>query len=132
MKTAKGGKVVLDASAILALLIGEPGAEAVREHIPDSVASAVNVAEVAAKLADHGVKDSEIREIIGALGIEVAPCDADLAFASATLRRQSRKAGLSLGDRMCLALARLRDLPALTADKRWLDLDLGVEIRSIR
>lgn len=124
--------VVLDASAVLAVLHREPGADAVRASLPSAVISAVNLAEVGTRLADRGMNDSEIREVITALGLVVVQFDEDLAYASAALRPKTRTFGLSLGDRACLSLAGHLGLIALTADRMWANLDLGVDVRLIR
>jgi PIN domain nuclease of toxin-antitoxin system len=124
--------VVLDASAVLAFLQREPGGAVVAEHLSTAVISAVNVAEVASRLSDRGVPDGGAREAISALRLEIAAFDHDLAYASAALRPATRRLGLSLGDRACLALAKRERLPALTADRAWASLDMGVEIRLVR
>ena len=92
----------------------------------------MNLAEVATILADHNVSEAAIRSTLEELPVAIAPFDADLAFACAALRSPTRHLGLSLGDRACLALARRVGAPALTADRAWADLDVGVEIRLIR
>lgn len=123
---------VLDASAILAVLHREPGGEVVVPLASGALVSAVNVAEAGARLADWDMRDGEARRAILELGIVVVPFDAELAFDSSALRTPTRRWGLSLGDRACLALAKREGLPALTADHAWLDLDIGVEVRLIR
>ena len=123
---------VLDASAILALIKGEPGAARVRERITRSLVSAVNVAEVGAKLSDWGMSGAEVRYAVSNLGIAVAPFDVDQAYAAAELRAATRARGLSLGDRACLALAQSTGLPALTADREWRHAELDIEIDVIR
>ncbi len=122
---------VLDASAILALLQGERGSEAVLEALPGAAVSTVNLSEVVAKLAGHGMPLVEIRQAL-TLGLEVVPFTEDLAYAAGELRPLTRDRGLSLGDRACLALAKTMDLPVLTADRAWASLDLGVEVRLAR
>lgn len=123
---------VADASAILALVKGEPGADRVRERIARSIVSAVNVAEVGAKLSDWGISGAGLRYAIANLGFDVAPFDAHQALVSADLRSATRAHGLSLGDRACLALARSAGLPVLTADREWRGVGLDVEIELIR
>jgi len=123
---------VLDASALLALLQNERGAEYVRRRVPGAVMSAVNLAETGSKLADLGFSAAEIREAMIEIGIEVSPFDIDQAIASSVLRAATRPAGLSVGDRACLALAQLLGLPALTADRAWRDLGLDVGVELIR
>lgn len=123
---------VLDASAILAMVHREPGAEVVAEKLPRAIVSAVNVAEVAARLSDGGMRDGDIQTTIREMDIDIVAFDNALALASGTLRPLTRHAGLSLGDRACLALARARSLPVLTADRVWADLQIGVEVQLIR
>ncbi|MCK6451421.1 MAG: type II toxin-antitoxin system VapC family toxin [Alphaproteobacteria bacterium] len=124
--------VVLDASAILALLAGEPDTDIVRVSLPAAIVSAVNVSEVGAKLCDRGMSAPDIRNAMGMLGLEVAAFDEHAAYAAAMLRDPTRKLGLSLGDRACLALAAARKLPVLTTDRKWAGLDIGVEVRLAR
>ncbi len=126
------GRVVLDASAILVLLNGEPGSEAVSEALEEAVVSAVNLSEVVAKLVDAGMPVHEAREALTPLGLEVVPFDEAQAFEAGELRPSTRKAGLSLGDRACLALARQLNLPALTADSAWTKASAEVEVRLVR
>ena len=126
------GKVVLDASALLALVNEEPGADTVLAAVPDSVMSAVNLAEVIAKLTDYGLVEDETRDVLVAFALDIAPFDEALAFLAGHLYGPTRRLGLSLGDRACLALARKMGLPALTADRTWSKLDIGVDVQVIR
>jgi ribonuclease VapC len=124
---------VLDASCLLALLNHEPGAHIVAEAIGGGApVSAVNFSEVVAKLAERGVAESVIRNSLETLGLEVVAFDSDLAYVAGLLRPHTRKAGLSFGDRACLALARRRGTEVLTADRTWSDLGLDVAVRLIR
>lgn len=123
---------VLDASAILALLHDEAGADAVGKLLDRAAVSAVNVAEVGARLVDSGMPPPLAGEAIRALGLEVVPFDAELAQASTTLRQGTRALGLSLGDRACLALAQKRGVPAVTADRAWQKLGAPVQVTLIR
>ena len=123
---------ILDASAILAYLKAEPGGDAVKAYLPGATASAVNMAEVGTRLVDRGMSEHDMRTTIGNLGLNVVPFDQDTAYTAAALRARTRQAGLSLGDRACLALGIARKLPVLTADRSWAGLDLGIEIRLIR
>jgi len=116
---ATSGPVVLDASAVLALLFEEPGAEVVRAHLQTGVIGAANLAEVLAKLSDHRLPAVEAVRAVTILGLEVAPMTEGQAGRSAELRPATRAAGLSLGDRACLALAAELGAPALTADRGW-------------
>jgi PIN domain nuclease of toxin-antitoxin system len=116
--------VVLDASALLALVHGEEGADVVEATIPGAQISAVNLAEVVGKLADIGMPEDEIRAALAGLGLRVVDFDERLAFAAGLLRPLTRSEGLSLGDRACLAVAAATHRPALTADRSWAELGL--------
>lgn len=123
---------VLDASALLALLQGEPGGEVVEELLETATISSVNWSEVVQKALDRQAEIAGLREELEALGLEILPFTSSLAEATAHLRSGTRHAGLSLADRACLALAGTLGLPAITTDRIWLDLGLPVEIRVIR
>lgn len=125
-------RAVLDASALLALIHEEPGADVVRAALPGALVSAVNLSEVVTKLTERGYQDEEIEETLADLDIEVRPFDAGAARRAGLLRRQTRQLGLSLGDRACIELAQQTALPALTADGPWLQLKIGVKVQSIR
>ncbi len=124
--------VVLDASSVLALLNDEPGAGDVAAALPDAVLSSVNLSEAAAILAEIGMPAEDVRAVLSGLGVTTVPFDDELGFLAAALRPMTRAAGLSFGDRACLALARQRGIAALTADRAWTRLKLGIEIRLIR
>ena len=129
---------VLDASALLALLKGEPGAERVAEALEQGAyLSAVNLAEVLSRLADWGEDPAEAQARmaqVGLLGaaVEVLPFTGEDALEVARLRALTRAYGLSFGDRACLALARRLGLPALTAERAWAELDLEVPVEVLR
>jgi ribonuclease VapC len=125
-------KVVLDASALLALLNQEPGSEAVAEALPGAAISAVNLSEVVAKLVEAKMPGAAVRAILQPLDLDVQPFDAEMAYAAGALRAATRKLGLSLGDRACLALGKLMIRPVLTTDRAWAGLDLGVTVNAIR
>lgn len=123
---------VLDASAMLALLHSEPGGEAVEDVLDRAAMSAVNWSEICQRWLAHDVDVVDLRADIEALGVQIVPFTADDAEQTAALWVSTRRLGLSLGDRACLGLARRLELPAVTADRAWLDADVGVEIRPIR
>ncbi len=123
---------VLDASAILADLHGEPGGEMVRGSVQDSVLSAVNLAEVITKLIDRGLSAEQASALSDQLSCEVLDADRRRASAVGVLHAKTRGSGVSLGDRFCLALAEELNLPALTGDRRWKELALGIEVQLIR
>lgn len=122
---------VLDASALLALLQDEPGCSRVLEVLPGALICSANLSEVVAKLTEWGMPDEDISRAL-TLGLEIIPFDETLAFEAGFLRRITRRAGLSLGDRACLALAHSRSLPALTTDRAWTTVDAGVDVVLIR
>jgi ribonuclease VapC len=126
-------EVVVDTSAFLANVHGEPGGEAVLEFLDDALISAVNYAEVICHLIDNGLPAQQARDLIDRMGFQVVPADQGAAFTiGARLYEQVRRRGVSLGDQFCLALALESGLPVLTADKRWATLDIGVDVRLIR
>lgn len=125
--------VVLDASAVLALLADEPGAATVAAAISEGAAiGAVNLAEVLAKLVDVGMPEAEAVAVVEGLGLEVVPFDEATAVVTARLRAPTGAHGLSLGDRAALALALIRGEPVLTTDRAWSTVDVAVEVRSLR
>lgn len=123
---------VLDASAVLAVLLNEPGADLVEGLAGRAVISAVNLTEAVSKLQERGSTDAEIREVIGAMALDIVAHDEDLAWEAGFLRRATRGLGLSLGDRACLALGLRLDLPVLTTDQQWARLDLPIPVVPIR
>lgn len=127
-------RAVLDASAVLAALLDEPGATRVGEALDAGVVSAVNLAEIAAALVRNGASDREARAVLKALALTVVPADEAMAIDAGLMRPITDRAGLSLGDRFCLALARRLGAPALTADRKWGEVAeaLGVEVELIR
>jgi PIN domain nuclease of toxin-antitoxin system len=129
---------VLDASAFLAYLRDESGADHVADAIADGAAiSTANLAEVLSRAADRGVDPERLARQLTERGlldgaIAVEPLVAADTVEIARLRPLTREHGLSLGDRACLALAKRLDLPAVTADTAWSRLDLRVEVQRIR
>ena len=124
-------RFVLDASAVLADIFDEPGANAVVEALESgAVISAVNAAEVAAKLHGAGWADEDVALVFE--GMDIVPFDAAHGLLSGSYRPLTRSLGLGLGDRACLATASLQRCPALTADRAWTTLDVGVDIVCIR
>ena len=114
--------VVLDASALLAYLQDEPGGERVRAVLSQAVMSTVNWAEVIGKARDQGVS----------LGLALEPLSAVQAEIAGQLKERTRRYGLSLGDRACLALGSDRGETVCTADRAWLHPDCGVAVEAIR
>lgn len=125
-------EVVLDASALLALLNAEPGADVVAEALPGAVISAVNLSEVVAKLCEVGISENVVHQVLEPLGLEVVPFSEEQAYQAGLLCASTRCAGISLGDRACLSLGKMLGAVTLTADKTWAALSIGTTIRVIR
>ncbi|MGQ0569987.1 MAG: type II toxin-antitoxin system VapC family toxin [Armatimonadota bacterium] len=125
-------EIVLDASALLAILSREPGSERWTEAVAGAKISAVNLSEVIAKLTDLGMAEDHVRRVIEPIDLDVIPFDDAGTWDAGLLRPSTRAAGLSLGDRACLALGQRTKLPVLTADQAWKSLRLGVQIRLVR
>lgn len=113
---------VLDASAVLAYLYSETGAEIIEPIFETSIISRINVTEILTKLVFDGLTIEEAKENFDKLNLEVFEFDENQSLKAAELRTQTKQFGLSLGDRCCLALAILGNLPAVTADKTWANL----------
>lgn len=129
--------LLLDASAILAYLHDEPGAEIVDAALygaSECFVTAANHAEIIGRCLDRGVAVEIVETLLGELGYRVLELSAADGAQAGLLRPLTRRWGLSLGDRLCLAAARRRQLPILTADLPWLELaaPLGLDIRCIR
>lgn len=123
---------VLDASAVLAYLFEEPGGDIVADVIAGACISTVNLAEVATRVARNGMDPQQLAGDIEDMNVEVAPFAVRDALAAATLEPDTRRFGLSLGDRACLALGLARRDTVYTADRVWAELDIGVKIIPIR
>lgn len=123
---------VLDTSAVLAWLRREPGADAVDPLLATAVMSAANWSETWQKLDQHGVDAEKATRRLRTLGLRVEPVSEIDAVHAARLWSRTRAAGLSLGDRCCLALGARLGLPAVTADAAWAELAVDVHIRLIR
>ncbi|MEE8633128.1 MAG: type II toxin-antitoxin system VapC family toxin [Methyloceanibacter sp.] len=126
--------VVLDASAILAVIFEEPGAERVAVHLPGAMVSTLNVAEVMTKLFDLGMPEETVDDVVAGLQLTVLSFGLDQAAQTVKLRSCTREAGLSLGDRACLAAAKSQGASALTSDRAWKGLHhaTGVKVEIIR
>ncbi len=123
---------VLDASVVLAVIFTEPGAERAHEYGPDIMVSAVNMAEVASRLVDRRIAIDVVTQCLIQLGASTVPFDAEQALLAGALREPTKKLGLSMGDRACLALAMREGAVVVTADKAWKKLALDVQIELIR
>ena len=123
---------VVDSSALMAVLLGERGADQV--FLPDRLLhlSIVNLAEIYTKVVERGADLADVDAFVASRPIRVRAFREAHAMEQARLRAETSHRGLSFGDRTCLALARLIKLPVLTADTKWDGLDLGIDIRQIR
>jgi PIN domain nuclease of toxin-antitoxin system len=116
---------VVDASALLAFLYNERGADQVRPHLPKGKISAVNAAEVLTVLVRNGVPPVSAAQAVQKTGLEVVDFSWDGAWQTTwLLTSEARDRGISLGDRACLALAISEKLPVITADRNWADLEV--------
>lgn len=115
---------VLDASAVLAFLQGEPGADVVSEHLDGAVIGAANWSEVRTRLAGE-LEGSLADAILVARGVRVEPVTKADAEQAALIADRS----LSLGDRLCLALGQRLGEVVLTADRAWGSSGGVVQIR---
>ena len=126
-------RIVLDASAILAVINGEPGSEKLTSDLLSRAAgSAVNIAEVQSKLVSRGWPSSEAWEDATSPVREVLPFAEEHARIAGDLVTQTQSLGLGSGDRACLALGISLKAPVYTSDKAWKKLKLGIRIHVIR
>lgn len=126
-------KIVLDASAMLAVLNDEPGSEKLTpEMLTNATGSAVNVAEVHSKLVSRGGNPDEAWEDALSAVQQVVSFDEEQARIVGGLVAQTRALGLSLGDRACLALGIVLKAPVYTTDRSWRNLKIGARIHVIR
>ena len=123
---------ILDASAVLAVIHGEPGAETVAQALQDALILAVNYAEVISKLVERGATYEQADAAVQNLAIPVVDFDLALARRTGALRSATRSRGLSLADRACLALGEREQVPVLTGDRRWAGVLPDVRVRLIR
>ena len=122
---------VLDSSAVLAALLGEPGGDVVADALENAVISAANLSEVAHSLVRNGNSEVQSRALISALGLDVIAVDEEQALDCGFLRSKTDRFGLSLGDRFCFALGRRLASPVMTADRIWREAAASAEIEVI-
>jgi len=128
-------RIVLDSSALLAILHQEPGAEIFAERfdlLENAAMSAVNVAEVYGKLLVRGIGSEVAWETVTGPVPEIVDFDKEQSKIAGSLLPQTRSLGLSLGDRACLALGIALKAPVYTADRAWKNLKLKVSVHVIR
>lgn len=126
-------EVVLDSSAVLAMLRREPGGDGVADHLESAIISAVNLHEVAKEMFREGAIASDVRATLDALALDVRAHDTEAAYGAAELCAPTRKYGSGLGDRSCMALGLELGLPILTTDQAWKRVEIeGLEILHLR
>lgn len=125
-------EVLLDASALMAVVLDEPGGDLIGGRLERAHISPVNLAETIIGLERRGMPRDLVVELLDALGLTIAPCTGETASVAASIHAHTRKQGLSLGDCFCLATARALKAPVLTADRAWRRLDVGVAIEVVR
>ncbi len=125
-------KVIFDASALLALIQEEKGAEIVKPLLKDSIMLTINVAEVLTTLQNVGIPPDDATEYISLFISELVDFDLEQARAVANLYPQVKTKSLSLGDRACLTLGAMYKAPIYTTDKAWNELESLLEIHLIR
>lgn len=123
---------VLDASALLAYVFEEPGADKVAEVIETACISSINLAEVLTRIARDGHSATDFAAKMQKSPLTIVPFLAEDALAAANLEPETRRLGLSLGDRACIALGLARNEPVYTADRVWAELDIGLNVVLIR
>lgn len=121
--------VVVDSSAILAVLNREPGADFIISRLPGSFVSAINLQEVAKKMLEAGSTTDAIQAAMRRLGVQILSHDAEDAYQAAMLAEATRQFGRGLGDRSCMALAIKLGVPAITTDRAWARIEVpGLEV----
>jgi ribonuclease VapC len=125
---------LLDASAVLALIGDEPGADRVQHLLPSSAITAINLAEVVKKLREKGVPSEDVYAVVSDLQVPLAagPTDRQQAIELGELAAAGRAFGLSMGDAICLAVAGWSGRIAVTAERRWTEALPGAKILAIR
>jgi len=130
--STRSKKVLLDTSAIIALLKKEPGYETLEEVIANSSISIINLSELVSVLTRSGIAENEIDEIIKDIIPEVTPFNEDIAINTGKLIKQTKDFGLSFGDRACIATGIYYNMPVYTTDKVWKDLRTLAKVIVVR
>lgn len=123
---------VLDASAVIAVIRNEAGADKVKAQLHGAYISSVNLSEVFYKTWEKGASREFVQWAVDNLPIKSVPFDDELAIISASIRQATLKQNISFADRACLALGLLRKLPVVTSDRNWTELDISVDVRLFR
>ena len=133
MRLSMNNRVILDASALLALIQEETGAEIIKPLLKFSVMSAVNVTETLSVLQRTNISPEEGLTLITDIVPTIVPFDLEQAEQVAKLHPLVQPQGLSLADRACIALGIKLQIPIYTADRIWDELKLdNIDIRLIR
>lgn len=125
-------EIVVDSSAVLAAIKDEPGGDEVERDIRGARISAVNLSEIIGWLAERGFASENIVRIVTSFDLTVEVFDRSRALAAGLLAAQTKRRGISFGDRACLALTAELGLPVVTGDRNWRNLDIGVDVRLFR
>ena len=123
---------VLDASALLAVVRDEPGANVVADRMMGALMSTINASEAIMRSVEKGFPFAAVKSLIIYRQINLVPFDWELALKTAELRPATRRHGLSFADRACIALALREQATILTADRVWSELDLPCPVEVIR
>jgi ribonuclease VapC len=123
---------VIDASVLLTVMLGEPGADEASTFLADSVISTVNLAEVQGRVVRGGFSSEKAWAMATSLLADVKDFDSEQARLAGDLILKTKEFGLSLGDRACLALGMTLGVPVCTTDRAWKSLKVGVKIHVIR
>lgn len=124
--------VILDASAVLAVLHKERGGEVVAPVLQGASMSAVNYGEVLKKAIEFKGSVTIVEAFLTRQQLEVIPFDRAQARIAAELYPKTKALGLSFGDRACLSLGKLLEVPVYTAEQRFAQAKIGVPITLIR
>ena len=125
-------RVVFDASALLAIVKQELGMDVAAAKLEGAAMTTVNICEVATRLIQTGTSMPLIKQQIEAFGLEIIPVDLDLCWRAAEMRPATKAFGLSLGDRLCIALAERENVPVLTGDRQWARIGCKVRVDLLR
>ena len=124
--------IVLDASVVLATLLNEPGGEVFANLTEEYRISTMNLGEIASRLSDYGYPDASVYKVVDSFRLQTVPLSAAQAVQAGLWRKETRRFGLSMGDRICLALGLELGATVYTADRAWEGLDLGVRVQVVR
>ena len=125
-------RYVYDSSALLAIILGEPGADVASANIANAMVSSVNLAETFSRAEDKGIPVDKTERFLMGKEVRFVDFDSDLARVVGTMRTKTRSRGLSLGDRASIALALRERATIVTADRVWAELDLPCKVELIR